>query len=252
MATKPRRCVLVCDSRGHPFIKLKALNADKYYTSYIIRRGARVYDLYLDTIKQLCRIKEDGHKGLVPVILCGGINELTELEKHSGGTELRINRNQNLKRSLQYFKEELRQLFPNTVITIASIPVVDFVAANEHYTKVGKLWHPKYTVEDLVSFQGELSTTLREINHWIFLENQKAQITVEIGTFTANQLYLHQYVEKLNSKTTVNGRKIMKRRIAPNALADGIHPTENLVNKWHTAIHENFMKTMHKIDKGTN
>jgi hypothetical protein len=107
---------------------------------------------------------------------------------------------------------------------------------------VGKLKCVKQTLEQLDKCQDELSDSLKTINHWIFCENQIPQTLKEGVNIRIHQLYIHQYVEKTHSKRTKSGRKVTKRRICPNALVDGIHPTYELAVKWYDAIHVNFNK----------
>jgi hypothetical protein len=244
MADRKIKCVIVADSRGTPFRTLSTPNKDKYSIEYLIRRGATIRDLLTDTLYFLYA---SAFKGYFIILLCAGINNLTKLNRHEGGIELTINERQNVIVELENYKSSVRKQFPRCVISFASIPIVDFHAANKHYISSGKLRFAKQTLEQLDKCQDSVSDSLKAINHWIFCENQIKQPLEGIGCIGARQLYLHQYVEKTNSKRTKSGRKVIKRRICPNALIDGIHPTYDLAVKWYDAIHANFLKIIEEI-----
>jgi hypothetical protein len=244
MAERKVKCLVVADSRGTPFRTFCAPNKEEYSVEYLIRRGATIQDLLNDTLYYLYA---STFKGYFVILLCAGINNLTKLDRHEGGVELTLNDRQNVVQELEHYKEKVKNQFPRCVISLASIPVVDFHSANRHYIQLGKLRFVKQTLEQLDKCQDSLSDSLKTINHWIFCENQIDQTLDGVGKIRVHQLYIHQYVEKTNSKTTKSGRKIIKRRICPNALVDGIHPTYDLAIRWHDAIHVNFLKIAKNI-----
>lgn len=244
MAASKYRCVIVSDSRGSKFPELGNFNQGTYSTHYLSYRGAKIPFLRDRTVEFLSKQPKDC---FFIVILCAGINELTRKIQHDGGTEIALNSNQILIINLLRFKEKVRADFPNSLVTIASIPIIDIIAANAHYVNTGRLCRPMLTETELDSLQLELSDTLRIINNRIFTENKHQQYIPGKGLVLPNQIYLHQYVEKMKTKVLKNGRKIIKRRISPTALIDGIHPSVELTIKWLQGIHENALKQYNKL-----
>jgi hypothetical protein len=129
--------------------------------------------------------------------------------------------------------------------------MVNLAAANQSYISRGKLQYLKYTQSESEAFQVQLSDTVKTLNHRIFVENQHEQYIPGKGLIRPHQIYLHQYVEKVISKRTANGRHIIKRRICPNSLVDGIHPTIETVRKWLQGIHMNVAKLCDKLSNPT-
>jgi hypothetical protein len=237
-------CVVVCDSRGNTFKDHGIFNKEKYETHYLVYRCAKVPFLTLKTIEFLEKLP----KGCIYiVILCAGINGLTYREVHKGGIELIINSQQDLITNILKFKELVRARFPNAIVNLATVSMVDLAAANQTYISRGKLQYLKYTQAEIDSFQVQLSNTVKTVNHRIFVENQHEQYVPGKGLIRPHQIYLHQYVEKVNSKRTAGGRHIVKRRICPESLIDGIHPTTGTVRKWLHGIHMNVMKLCDKL-----
>jgi hypothetical protein len=239
-----RHTLVVADSRGSNFVKHKLYNISHYQTHYVISRGAKIEDLKLRTLSGL---KAMPKSSIVLIFLCAGINELTKRDFHSGGCELIAADSNNLVENIIDFKTCVKQQHPKAIVTIGTIATVDLIAANKHYKEKGKLWSSKYSDEEIKTFQDKIDCTLREINHIIFEENKKPQELCEIGYIVPHQLYLHQRVQRLFSKTKSNGRKIIKRRISPGSLVDGIHVSDSVCLNWIQTIHANSMKILKDI-----
>jgi hypothetical protein len=241
-----RHSLIVADSRGSNFAKHRLYNICHYQTHYIISRGAKIGDLKTRTLSGLKAISKNS---IVLIFLCAGINEVTKRDFHPGGCELICAESNNLVENLVDFKRSVKQYHPKVVVTIGTIATVDLKAANKHYMDKGKLWSPKYSEEEIKIFQEKVDTSLREINHAIFEENKKPQEIHEIGYTVTHQLYLHQRVQRLFSKTKKDGRKIMKRRISPGSLVDGIHVSDPVCLNWIQTIHANSMKILKDISR---
>lgn len=90
-------------------------------------------------------------------------------------------------------------------------------------------------------FRDVLCNTVKRINEEILAENRSKQEISVIGTFRLGNLFLHQNVEKLETKKK-GGRKVHCIKISASTLVDGIHVNKNISLKWYQAMLYNYMK----------
>jgi hypothetical protein len=231
--------MIVTDSRGKKFADFDLYNSDFYSTELIVCRGAVLQQLQTKTISALKSVPSNE---TVLIVICAGINELTFRDKHKGGVELIASPRNDLLQNLLNYKRSVIAARPNTLVAFGTIATTDLKQVNSHYSKIGKLRQNKYNEELIANYQEQIDQELRYINHMLFEENKKAQILSTGKRTSIPQLYLHQYVQRVFSKKKANGERLIKRRISPNALCDGLHPTNELAKKWYRAIHQNCMK----------
>jgi hypothetical protein len=205
--------------------------------------GAKV-----DRIKRkiLQKLEEIPKGELVLIRIAGGINELTVREFHPGGVELCPQRPQYLIHNLLKLKDDIKSVHPISLVSFATEPIINFVVAQQQYISIGKLWSPKYSHQQLVAFQNELSESLAQINSRLIIENKKLQYVPGWATTRCTQLFWHQDIEKL-AKRKRGGKWINVKRIRWTALPDGIHPASSIVESWYNRAHENFRRELHNL-----
>jgi hypothetical protein len=234
--------IVVADSRGRVFRSKEPENKEKYTTINIIKPGATTAVLTRATTSYLGSIPSS-----TPVLIqfCTGINDLTRRVQHENGTELVPKSDQSLWFLLADFIYEVKRAHANTIIGIASIPMISFEAVKRHYIKIGKLKTSCFSDSDTATHQESLSQTIKEINKKIHEHNSIEQTLTGLGKIRPLDLYWHQFVEKdcrSKQKTT------RRRRMVVNALTDGIHPAEHIKAKWFELTHANFLKMYTKIE----
>lgn len=230
--------ILAADSRARPFLEREACNSSIYQSHLVVCPGAKVDKIKQKTIQKLSNIPQGD---LVLIRIAGGINELTLREYHVGGVELCLQRPQYLIHNLLKFKDEIKSAHPISLVSFATIPIINFVAAQKHYIDTGKLWQPKYSYQQLTAFQTELSDSLANINTRLIVENRKLQYVPGWATTSCSQLYWHQDIEKL-AKRKRGGKWINVKRIRWTALPDGVHPSSGIAKTWYNRVHDNFKK----------
>jgi hypothetical protein len=236
--------LVVADSRGRCFLNRNKPDNELYESEYIIRPGGRIAWLTLETVKYLKTVQKND---IVIIQICAGINDLTRKTTHAGGTEIIPNERHHLWYQLLDLVYECKRAHVNSIISFASIPVIDFKAAKQHYMKIRKLHTSAYTDEDSQTHQKWISDTVRQLNHNIHIHNSQEQTIIDVGAVKPNDLYWHQYVEKQGNKRKHD--EYPTRRIVNGALTDGIHPAPYVQDKWYEATHNNFVKIMEKIRK---
>lgn len=226
--------ILGADSRAKYFRGKGNPNYSSYKLVYVTQCGGKVQDI---SPLVADRLKVIPHSELVFIQLACGINNLTKKFRHPGGVELIPNENPDAVHELRAAKQLFRTIHPNVVVSLATIPCVDFVKANKCY----KAQDPIYSVDQLQRFQSEFSDQLAVINHEICVENQIVQSTVRYGNIKALNLYWHQCVEKVSFKGKSSEAKIKKKRIPDSALTDGIHASLEIQTTWFNHFHANMM-----------
>jgi hypothetical protein len=176
---------------------------------------------------------------------CAGINDLTTRIRHKDGQEIIPKTNQHLWPSISSFAVKVKEVHARSIVCIATIPILDFAAAQSHYIKVGKLRRSRYSSEQTKAHQSDLSHTVKTINEKIHEFNVREQEIIGLGKIKPLDLYWHQYVEKQCGKK--QSSQLGKRRIVRSALIDGIHPTPRVQEKWFEITHANLLKLCTKI-----
>ena len=98
--------------------------------------------------------------------------------------------------------------------------------------------------------QEQLSDILQNINKHIIDINKITQFTKNYPPTTVPQHFFHESVEKI-SYSCRKGKKVnIRKRLAYNSVYNGIHPTDIIVQKWHTAIHANLAKIVPQLSQG--
>ena len=118
--------------------------------------------------------------------------------------------------------------------------------AQQFYITSGQLTEPKYSYDELLSFQEGLSKKLEEINKALISENKQLQSIPEWGIAACAQQFWHQEIEKIGYRTR-NGTKVKVKRIAWNALPDGVHAADHIVEGWYTRVHQCFKNDLIRI-----
>jgi hypothetical protein len=232
--------IIASDSRCKKFPATNHPNEQLYSTHIIAKSGAKINDLEEPIFHKLLQFR--GENDVCILHICGGINELTIREKHTWGTELVPNPNQALFLNICDLKTKVRSYFPNTLVAIATIPIISFQYSKIYYKQTGRLLLSKYTEEETKQHQQSLSDTLAEINTCINHENRKNQLIPKIGDCTPSPLYMHQHIEKTCRKRLKDGNSRIIKRIPTNALVDGVHATDTIIQKWYQENHRNLIK----------
>jgi hypothetical protein len=228
------------------FYNLQNPNPDQYDTYTLAFSGAKINFLLDKTLEHLQLLPKNK---ICFVQLVAGINELSFKDRHEGGIELVPNDSQELTFNVLRFKEVIRAKYPNCLVAIATIPIIDFERATQFYITSGRLKNRKYDTEETKAHQLQISETLKSVNHRITIENKLVQYIPGIGGIFASQLYFHQFVEKTTVTKKPSGRIIKRVRIPPKALTDGVHLPEEKILKWWELIHTNFLKMIQKLSK---
>jgi hypothetical protein len=105
---------------------------------------------------------------------------------------------------------------------------------------VGKQSFPIYSQKQLESFQHSLRLAIVSINKYIFKENQNTQLLHGKYEMRAPQVLIHQHVEK-DKRKKLAGRQFTTKRIPKEALPDGLHLGQEIINKLYNQIHRNAM-----------
>lgn len=92
-----------------------------------------------------------------------------------------------------------------------------------------------------------MSHTLSVINDKLTLENNKAQEIGKIGAIYPAHLYWHGDIEK-EAVIQIKGEKVVRKRIPRTALPDGIHPSDNISQKWFNNLHKGYVKEWERIN----
>ena len=234
----PIHGVMISDSRGKNFDKYPIVNEALYETHHISCSGARVPQMQNAVLAELSNIPSSD---LIILYICGGSNELTFKEYHSGGVELSIHRQQHVLTHLLDLKSIVRRRFPNCVVGYSTIPIISFKKSQAFYQGKGDLWEPKYSCDQLQSMQKDLSNNLACINVNLTHQNRAYQYIPNCGMIKPNQLYWHQEVEKCIYRKTQTTRRVIKR-IPDGVLSDGVHATRKVEDVWHRSLHNNFAK----------
>jgi hypothetical protein len=235
--------IVASDSRAKDFLTKSSPNAEKYTTHNIICRGARIDRVSSAIASKLRRIPESD---FVIIRICAGINELTYRYHHEDGVELVPHTQQNLLQHLLELKEHIRKQRPLSLVGIATIPIINFKRAQEYYVERGWLKKPLFDKIATEQHQQALSDTLAIINSRITKENTIKQYLPDLGTVLPTQCFLHQDIEKYSIRKRGNKRRIRKH-IQNSALPDGIHPCDRISDKWHTCIHNNFLREVERV-----
>ena len=235
----PIHGVMVSDSRGRNFNNYPIVHEALYTTHHVICRGARVPQMQDAVLKELYTIPRSD---LIVVYICGGSNELSFKEYHTGGVELAIHKQQQVLTHLLDLKSTIRRKFTNCVVGFSTIPIIDFQKSQKYYESVNALWEPKYSQDDLLSMQQEISANLACINVNLTHQNRFCQYVYDCGMIKPNQLYWHQEIEKCVYRKTSFGKRVKKRIPKGVLLDDGVHPTQKVEDIWHNSLHNDFAK----------
>jgi hypothetical protein len=244
-------CIIASDSRARDFPlwqEQSRHNSHLYRTHFVICRGGNIDRILNKTLELLKSIE---NTDLILVLLMGGICEITIREHHTHGTELAVRKAIHIEKNILKFKELVRAIVPNCLVSIATIPIVDFAKAKQHYYKVGKLSQSEYSEEETLQQQKTLSEKLASINHFITEQNKKLQLIPKFGITNPCQRYLHQAIEKTTTKRR-GASKISVKRIPQTALVDGVHGSEHICRNWFNIVHECFVKDIGYIFKASN
>jgi hypothetical protein len=245
MENKHYRALIVTDSRGKIFVEKEPENQDLYITYNIVVSGARIPQLLSET---LVRLSTFPTKDIFMVRLGAGINELTKKIHHENGCEVVLNEHPSLWENVLSFKDEIRRTHPNTLVSLCTIPPVDFEACHKFYIQRGWLKKSILTESSRKAQQEELKSILTHTNHLISVENKKEQLVKGAGFVTPSQLYFHQEIERTFTKRKKDGTKKTTKHIRQDTLVDGIHPTRYVAGKWFELVHINFFKEVHKLN----
>jgi hypothetical protein len=210
----------------------------------VVISGAKIDRLLHDTVVRLRTLPPQDN---FLVRLAAGINERTKKEYHRNGCEVVLNPSQDLWNSITHFKEKIRDEFPNTLVSLCTIPPIHFQAATQFYLQKRWLRESRLTDENRKEEQEELRKTLTHINHLITEENKKEQDIKDAGMVTPSQLYMHQDIERTFTKKKKDGSRKTTKHIRLDTLVDGIHPTKHVSDNWFELTHHNFFKEIHKI-----
>ena len=148
-------------------------------------------------------------------------------------------------------KAKIRRFHPRSIVGVATIPIISFAKAQEHYKAIKQLHTAKYDETQLQSMQKRLSDLLATINTDLSHLNSEPQEIPGVGHFYASQLFLHQDIEKQVIRKSKSKRTVIKR-IPDKKLTDGVHPSEAVNEVWYMALHENYMKIISAVTSHLN
>ena len=237
--------VYVTDSRGKAFSDFPVPNKDKYITIPVVKSGYKLHQLERAVCNEVKSIHKDD---LVLVFLAGGINDCTYRVTHEGGRELSINVENQVVPRLYQFQDALHNAHWNTLLDVATIPLISFKKSQAHYKSIHQLYQSKYTVQETVALQEKFGLMIDDIKNQIIEFNDTPQYLNSWGYTKAPQCYWHQRVQKTTYSRNSQGEKVnIKQRIPDTALPDGIHPSEEVAQRWYDAMHSCFLKMIDRM-----
>lgn len=235
-------CVLAADSRARQFTLLdrtdlsRKAQEQKYGTRVhrvnLVTPGARIQDLKESTIRQLRLLPDHAIK---LVTLAVGVNDLTEkVYRTTDQFEVRPSHStpNGIIWLLKWLKEEILAAQPTAIITIATIPPIDFVRYQAAKIQKHKLPKKEFLYPDsrLKAFEELHLDKIAIINRRIVaINNREYRPTPFLDTIVIKK-------KRSGTYTFIRG-----------SLADGLHPNLCTATKWHERLHEAFAKEIRRL-----
>lgn len=234
-----KHLVFVADSRAYSFDRytqpsLPGEGSRKVH--YIIKRGARVRDLFEPTLSKLRQFQQED---FVIVRVAAGINDLTELFSTPQHNKRVLRRSTvtsgDLLVEFNHFRSACLRVHTKSIIIITTIPPASFA----RFQQSKGLNHPILSEEQLKQNQADLDSTLDTVNSAIKSLNQEAQHGLVFTT-----LCWHTTIRKPTKRKSRSGRHTRTIRNDFSSLYDGLHAKSTTKQRWFTLLHSLFTKDL--------
>ena len=238
--------IIAGSSRVRDLQFLQPQNAHLYETIIIPNPGGG-YIKIADSVIDVLRSDQITNQTLVIVYNIGGLCDVTEKIYHEGGCELSIREYITAIENANDAKLMIRGSHPNTIVSFATIPVIDFAKAKKHYQSHNKLWKSRFSNDTTKQMQKDLSDILANLNKEISILNQVPQAVQSFDLINPSQILIHHQVEKTSYTKRGELKVNVRKHIPTKALPDGVHQARYISIKWFDFIHKCMAKLIPSI-----
>ena len=111
-------------------------NACVYDTTYLVKRGARVFNIGEDILNEIRDITQET---VIIVVFGAGINNCTLKLRHWGGIEIVPLQNTSVLSEISQLRTKLNAIHPNVLFDVATIPMIHLAHSNDYAHEIGAL-----------------------------------------------------------------------------------------------------------------